>query len=169
MTSGARSRYLSSKAGVCSVKFLSDCGRPASTMATFRPASESRFAAHPPEAPQPTTSTSKDFFSSRMRLPLLACASHSSLLHAAKNTVVLIRRDFLRAQRQRHVSGNGVRPFDAYEPQAPGRSVDLDVEGHLHGKRIGHLRLGERHVQDGLALAAVLEVVTEVVMRSFCP
>src|SRR5580692_611221 len=52
-------RYLSSKAGLCSVKFSSDCGRPASTMATLRPASERRFAAQPPEAPEPTTKTSK--------------------------------------------------------------------------------------------------------------
>src|SRR2546427_6718902 len=95
--------------------------------------------------------------------------SRSSLLHGAENTVVLIRCDLLRAQRQRHVSGSGVRPFDAQHPQAPGRSVDRDVERHLHGKRIGHLRLGERYVQDGLALAAVLEVVAEVVMRSFRP
>src|SRR5215813_5174332 len=52
-------RYLSSKAGLCSVKFSSDWGRPASTMATLRPASERRFAAQPPEAPEPTTRTSK--------------------------------------------------------------------------------------------------------------
>src|SRR5579863_8711447 len=51
-------RYLSSKAGLCSVKFSSDCGRPASTMATLSPASERRFAAQPPEAPEPTTKTS---------------------------------------------------------------------------------------------------------------
>jgi hypothetical protein len=52
-------RYFSSKAGLCSVKFSSDCGRPASTIATLRPASERRFAAQPPEAPEPTTRTSK--------------------------------------------------------------------------------------------------------------
>src|SRR5579863_10506225 len=55
----AMARYLSSKAGLCSVKFSSDCGRPASTMATLSPASERRFAAQPPEAPEPTTKTSK--------------------------------------------------------------------------------------------------------------
>src|ERR1700722_8535639 len=55
----AMARYLSSKAGLCSVKFSSDWGRPASTMATLRPASERRFAAQPPEAPEPTTKTSK--------------------------------------------------------------------------------------------------------------
>src|SRR5579862_8078287 len=55
----AMARYLSSKTGLCSVKFSSDCGRPASTMATWSPASERRFAAQPPEAPEPTTSTSK--------------------------------------------------------------------------------------------------------------
>src|SRR5579871_516044 len=52
-------RYLSSKAGLCSVKFSSDWGRPASRMATLSPASERRFAAQPPEAPEPTTRTSK--------------------------------------------------------------------------------------------------------------
>src|SRR6201996_8072083 len=52
-------RYFSSKAGLCSLKLASDCGRPASTMATLRPASERRFAAQPPEAPEPTTRTSK--------------------------------------------------------------------------------------------------------------
>src|ERR1700733_12823819 len=55
----AMARYLSAKGGLCSVKFSSDCGRPASTMATLRPASERRFAAQPPEAPEPTTKTSK--------------------------------------------------------------------------------------------------------------
>src|ERR1700744_5075949 len=52
-------RYFSSKAGLCSLKLASDWGLPASTMATFRPASERRFAAQPPEAPEPTTKTSK--------------------------------------------------------------------------------------------------------------
>lgn len=52
-------RYFSSKAGLCSVKLASDCGRPASTMATLSPASERRFAAQPPDAPEPTTRTSK--------------------------------------------------------------------------------------------------------------
>src|ERR1700733_8714427 len=52
-------RYFRSKAGLCSLKFPSDWGRPASTMATLRPASERRFAAQPPDAPEPTTRTSK--------------------------------------------------------------------------------------------------------------
>ena len=60
--SGARLRYLSSNAGLCSVKFLSDCGRPASRSATFRPASARRLQAQPPEAPEPTTMTSKEWF-----------------------------------------------------------------------------------------------------------
>src|SRR5580693_3886578 len=62
--SGAMLRYFRSKAGLCSEKLSSDWGRPASTMATLRPASERRLAAQPPEAPEPTTSTSKvEFFS----------------------------------------------------------------------------------------------------------
>src|SRR4029077_9634433 len=59
MISGAMLRYCNSKAGLCSEKLLSDWGRPASTIATLRPASERRLAAQPPEAPEPTTSTSK--------------------------------------------------------------------------------------------------------------
>src|SRR5881396_3161033 len=59
ISASAWSRYFSSNTGLCSVKFWSDCGRPASTSATFRPASESLFAAQPPEAPEPTTITSK--------------------------------------------------------------------------------------------------------------
>src|SRR5258708_4176175 len=51
----------------------SDCGPPASSSATFRPASASRLHAQPPEAPEPTTITSNDVcwgmarFSSRLR------------------------------------------------------------------------------------------------------
>src|SRR5215472_10444668 len=52
-------RYFSSKEGLCSEKFLSDCGRPASRSATFSPASARRLHAQPPEAPEPTTITSK--------------------------------------------------------------------------------------------------------------
>src|SRR6185503_7187372 len=59
MTSGARLRYGAMKSALCSVKLASDCGRPASTSATLTPASDRRLAAHPPEAPEPTTSTSK--------------------------------------------------------------------------------------------------------------
>src|SRR6516225_1234838 len=44
---------------MCSLKFLSDCGRPQSTSATFSPASVKRLHAHPPEAPEPTTTASK--------------------------------------------------------------------------------------------------------------
>ena len=42
------------------MKLLVDCGRPASSSATFKPASASRLLAHPPEAPEPTTMTSND-------------------------------------------------------------------------------------------------------------
>src|SRR2546430_6603594 len=56
--SGARLRYFSSKAGVCSLKFALDCGRPASRRATFSPDSARRLHAQPPEAPEPTTTTS---------------------------------------------------------------------------------------------------------------
>src|SRR5580698_6673641 len=54
----ARLRYLSSNVGLCSEKFLSDCGRPASRRATFSPDSARRLHAQPPEAPEPTTMTS---------------------------------------------------------------------------------------------------------------
>src|SRR6476661_176004 len=57
-TSGARLRYFNSKAGVCSLKFALDCGRPASRSATFSPDSARRLHAQPPEAPEPTTITS---------------------------------------------------------------------------------------------------------------
>src|SRR5713101_5846376 len=60
--SGARLRYLSSNAGLCSEKFVSDWGRPASSKATFRPASARRLQTQPPEAPEPTTMTSKEWF-----------------------------------------------------------------------------------------------------------
>jgi hypothetical protein len=43
---------------MCSVNDASVCGRPPSTSPTFTPASASRFAAHPPDAPEPTTMTS---------------------------------------------------------------------------------------------------------------
>src|SRR6516162_7173697 len=43
---------------MCSVKFLSDCRWPASIRATLIPDSASRLHAQPPEAPEPTTSTS---------------------------------------------------------------------------------------------------------------
>src|SRR6516165_13646 len=43
---------------MCSAKFLSDCRRPASIRATLIPDSASRLHAQPPEAPEPTTSTS---------------------------------------------------------------------------------------------------------------
>src|ERR1035441_4060483 len=56
--SGARLRYFSSKGGVCSLKFSLDCGRPASSRATFSPASARRLHAQPPAAPEPTTMTS---------------------------------------------------------------------------------------------------------------
>src|ERR1700693_3651027 len=56
--SGARLRYFRSKAGVCSLKFALDCGRPASRRATFSPDSARRLHAQPPEAPEPTTITS---------------------------------------------------------------------------------------------------------------
>src|SRR5690348_6018137 len=56
--SGARLRYFSAKAGVCSLKFALDCGRPASRRATFSPDSARRLHAQPPEAPEPTTITS---------------------------------------------------------------------------------------------------------------
>src|SRR5437867_4291142 len=71
MSSGARSRYFTSNGGLCSVKLLSDCGRPASTKATFSPASASRLHTHPPEAPEPTTTVSKEFLdrSPTRRLP----------------------------------------------------------------------------------------------------
>src|SRR6476660_1231646 len=56
--SGARLRYFSANAGVCSLKFALDCGRPASRRATFSPDSARRLHAQPPEAPEPTTITS---------------------------------------------------------------------------------------------------------------
>ena len=40
------------------MKLLSSCFLPASSSATFRPASDSRLAAQPPDAPEPTTMTS---------------------------------------------------------------------------------------------------------------
>src|SRR5438270_6309132 len=43
---------------MCSVNSLGDTFRPASRSATFIPASDSRFAAHPPVAPDPTTMAS---------------------------------------------------------------------------------------------------------------
>src|SRR5512143_1305104 len=52
-------RYFSSNAGLCSEKLPSDCGRPASSSATLTPASARRLHAQPPEAPDPTTRTSK--------------------------------------------------------------------------------------------------------------
>src|SRR5215475_8871970 len=58
ITDLARSRYFKSNSGLCSLKFLSDCGRPASSNATFNPASANRLHAQPPEAPEPTTMTS---------------------------------------------------------------------------------------------------------------
>src|SRR5258706_5022213 len=57
-SSSAMLRYFKEKEGLCSEKFLSDCGRPASRKATFRPASERRLHAQPPEAPEPTTMAS---------------------------------------------------------------------------------------------------------------
>src|SRR5256885_1703801 len=50
MISRARLRYFRLKTGSCSVKFLSTCGRPASTRATFNPASDRRLQAQPPES-----------------------------------------------------------------------------------------------------------------------
>jgi hypothetical protein len=52
-------RNFNLKSGSCSVKFASDCCRPASTRQTFRPASVRRLQAQPPLAPEPTTITSK--------------------------------------------------------------------------------------------------------------
>src|SRR6266481_4935020 len=57
--SGARFRYFNSNAGLCSEKLASLCGRPASSSATFRPVSARRLHAQPPDAPEPTTRTSK--------------------------------------------------------------------------------------------------------------
>src|SRR5579863_268384 len=58
MISGAWSRYL----------------RPQSTSAIFSPASESRLQAQPPEAPDPTTITSNEFFVSLLKeSPTLIC------------------------------------------------------------------------------------------------
>src|SRR3954470_17750363 len=57
-SSGVRLRCSRRKAGVCSRKSFAPCGRPASTSATFSPASLSRLTAQPPEAPEPTTITS---------------------------------------------------------------------------------------------------------------
>src|SRR5215472_6837672 len=62
ITEGARSRYLTSKPGLCSQKFASDWGRPASTRATLKPASDRRLQAQPPDAPEPTTATSNITF-----------------------------------------------------------------------------------------------------------
>src|SRR4051794_38281946 len=55
MRASARSRYFSSHWGLCSLKSSSPCGLPQSTSATLMPASDSRLAAHPPDAPEPTT------------------------------------------------------------------------------------------------------------------
>src|SRR6516225_1855476 len=60
--SGDILRYFNSNGGLCSVKFWSDCGLPASSSATFNPASARRLHAQPPEAPEPTTITSKGCF-----------------------------------------------------------------------------------------------------------
>src|SRR3954453_4188744 len=57
-------RYRKSNPAVCSRKSASVCGRPASTSATVSPASVSRFAAHPPEAPAPTITASYVFCTS---------------------------------------------------------------------------------------------------------
>src|SRR5262249_6135544 len=54
----ARLRYFNSNSGLCSVKFVSACGLPASSNATLRPASASRFEAHRPDAHEPITITS---------------------------------------------------------------------------------------------------------------
>src|SRR2546429_3428149 len=58
MCSGARSRYFNSKGRMCSRSSRSVRGRPASSRATLSPASASRLHAQPPDAPEPTTSTS---------------------------------------------------------------------------------------------------------------
>src|SRR2546430_1458814 len=64
-------RYFRAKGGWCSVKFLSDCGGPASRSAIFKPASARRLHAHPPEAPEPITSASNSSFElSAIRNPL---------------------------------------------------------------------------------------------------
>src|SRR5439155_22079441 len=73
ITWGARSRYFSSKGGLCSENSLSGTGRPQSTRATLIPASASRLHAQPPEAPEPTTTTSYVVFDwSGMAVPLEA-------------------------------------------------------------------------------------------------
>src|ERR1700704_5856803 len=55
IASGEWLRYFSWYDGMCSVNSLGVTALPASSNATFIPASESRFAAQPPVAPEPTT------------------------------------------------------------------------------------------------------------------
>src|SRR6267143_3589557 len=55
ITSGEWFRYFNWKEGMCSVNSLAVTARPASSKATFNPASESLLAAQPPVAPEPTT------------------------------------------------------------------------------------------------------------------
>src|SRR5579862_7855821 len=50
---------------MCSVNSLGETLRPASSSATFKPASARRLAAHPPVAPEPTTTASKVWERSR--------------------------------------------------------------------------------------------------------
>src|SRR5258707_13881570 len=53
--SGVCPRYFRLNGGMCSVTSFGVTARPASTNATFSPASERRLAAQPPVAPEPTT------------------------------------------------------------------------------------------------------------------
>src|SRR5262249_41986409 len=76
-----RSRYLRSNRGLCSEKFLYDCGRPASSSATFNPASARRLHAQPPDAPDPTTITSNVCLLLAMGKPNYWCPS--ACVHSA--------------------------------------------------------------------------------------
>jgi hypothetical protein len=57
-TIGECPRYGNFQAGSCSVNSVGGILRPASTSPTRIPASVSRLAAHPPVAPEPTTTAS---------------------------------------------------------------------------------------------------------------
>src|SRR5690348_2998434 len=59
MTARAMSRCFIWNGARCSVKLLSFCGGPASSSATFMPASARRLHAQPPDAPEPRTMASK--------------------------------------------------------------------------------------------------------------
>src|SRR5437899_2155134 len=136
MSSGARSRYFTSNGGLCSVKLLSDCGRPASTKATFSPASASRLHTHPPEAPEPTTTVSKEFLdrSPTRRLPRsprTGDANKQAQARQPQGTATVPRGWSVRGERARSGERTGEAPIgvpDSLSSAIAGGSIMANQE-----------------------------------------